>query len=289
MPQLKKIILPVGGLGTRFLPATKSLPKEMLPVYNKPLIQYAYDEAIKANIDEFIFITGRNKNAINNHFDHAYELETILNKDQKHSALSLTKGWLPQAGKIAFIRQQQPLGLGHAIWCARNFINNEAFAVTLADELLQSEISFMQIMQEAYNKLPPKSNLLGVYKVPKNQVSNYGIIEIGSRENDVIKVKSMIEKPSIDKAPSQYAIIGRYILQAEILDILENTKAGKNNEIQLTDALNNLLKEQNFYAIECNGKRFDCGSPAGWVDANISFAEASLDQKIFKDIINKYI
>lgn len=284
---VKKIVLPVGGLGTRFLPATKSLPKEMLPVYNKPIIQYAYDEAFSAGIDEFIFITGRNKNAINNHFDHAYELQTVLNNKQKHDELSLTKNWLPDAGQIAFIRQQEPLGLGHAIWCARNFIKNEAFAITLADELLQSKQSFMQNMIDVFEKLPPKSNLIGVYQVPNDQTNKYGIIDF-EQVGDLLKISSMIEKPESQAAPSNFAIIGRYILQPEIFEILNEKTVGVGGEIQLTDALNKLLKKQDFYALEFKENRFDCGSPAGWLDANVSFAKLALPSSEFKDIIKKY-
>ncbi len=284
---VKKIVLPVGGLGTRFLPATKSLPKEMLPVFNKPIIQYAYDEAFAAGIDEFIFITGRNKNAINNHFDHAYELQTVLNNKQKHKELSLTKNWLPEAGQIAFVRQQEPLGLGHAIWCARNFIKDEPFAVSLADELLQSNQSFMSKMIEVFKKLPAKSNLIGVYKVPVSETHKYGIIDF-ENQNDLIKIKSMVEKPANDQAPSNFAMIGRYILQPEIFNYLGEKEIGVGGEIQLTDALNKLSKVQEFYAIEFTEKRFDCGSPSGWLDANISFAKEALDTDEFTNIIKKY-
>jgi UTP--glucose-1-phosphate uridylyltransferase len=287
MANVKKIVLPVGGLGTRFLPATKSLPKEMLPVFNKPIIQYAYDEAKESGIDEFLFITGRNKNAINNHFDHAYELQDVLGTKQKHKELSLTKNWLPEAGQIAFVRQQEPLGLGHAIWCARNFIKDEPFAVTLADELLQSKKSFMSKMVETFDQLPEKSNLIGVYQVPKDQVSKYGIIDF-RQDNNLLEVKSMIEKPAIDKAPSNFAMIGRYILQPEIFNILNEKEIGVGGEIQLTDALNKLLNTQKFYAIEFTEKRFDCGSPAGWLDANLSFGQVSLASEDFKNIIDKY-
>ena len=287
MANVKKIVLPVGGLGTRFLPATKSLPKEMLPVFNKPIIQYAYDEAKESGIDEFLFITGRNKNAINNHFDHAYELQDVLGTKQKHKELSLTKNWLPEAGQIAFVRQQEPLGLGHAIWCARNFIKDEPFAVTLADELLQSKKSFMSKMVETFDQLPEKSNLIGVYQVPKDQVSKYGIIDF-RQDNNLLEVKSMIEKPAIDKAPSNFAMIGRYILQPERFNILNEKEIGVGGEIQLTDALNKLLNTQKFYAIEFTEKRFDCGSPAGWLDANLSFGQVSLASEDFKNIIDKY-
>ena len=284
---VKKIVLPVGGLGTRFLPATKSLPKEMLPVFNKPIIQYAYDEAFQSGINEFIFITGRNKNAINNHFDHAYELQSVLNNKQKHKELSLTKNWLPEAGQIAFVRQQEPLGLGHAIWCARNFIKDEPFAVSLADELLQSQQSFMHNMIEVFKKLPAKSNLIGVYQVPVSETHKYGIIDF-EKDDDLIKIKSMVEKPANDQAPSNFAMIGRYILQPEIFNYLGEKEIGVGGEIQLTDALNKLSKFQDFYAIEFTEKRFDCGSPSGWLDANISFAKESLDAQDFTNIIKKY-
>ncbi len=289
MKKIKKVIFPVGGLGTRFLPATKSLPKEMLPVFNKPLIQYAFEEAIDAEIEEFIFITGRNKNAINNHFDHAYELQEILSKKAKVTELNLTRDWLPQAGQIAFIRQLEPLGLGHAVWCARNFIKDEPFAVILADELLKPSMNkgFLREMVEQYNEIGEKINMLGVYEVAQDQVNKYGIIDYDFDENKKMRVSNMVEKPDINQSPSNYAIIGRYILQPKIFDFLAKGTKGAGGEIQLTDSMEFLRKEQQFYASNFTGERFDCGSPFGFLEANISFAR-DVDQAKVTKIAKKY-
>lgn len=285
--KVKKVVFPVGGLGTRFLPATKSLPKEMLPVYNKPIIQYAFEEAVDAGIEEFIFITGRNKNAINNHFDHAYELQHVLDNKNKQTELELTKGWIPKAGQIAFVRQQQPLGLGHAVWCARNFIGNEPFAVILADELLKKQQKgFLAEMIDSYNKLAENANILGLYEVDKKDTDKYGIVDM-QEQGEYLSINSMVEKPKIADAPSNAAIIGRYILQPEIFDILSNQAAGAGNEIQLTDAMQNLLNKQKFYGKKFTGQRFDCGNPLGLLEANIAYAK-DLDEVALEKILTKY-
>jgi UTP--glucose-1-phosphate uridylyltransferase len=285
---IRKVVIPIGGLGTRFLPATKSMPKEMLPIYNKPLIQYAFEEAQRAGISDFIFITGRNKNIVSNHFDNAYELQSVLDNQEKKRELELTKKWLPKAGHIAYIRQQEPLGLGHAIWCARNFINNEPFAVILPDELLynNNEESFLKKMINNYEKAKKNSNIVGLYKVEKTETSKYGIITPKERINEKIRIVEMIEKPEPKNAKSNYAMIGRYILQPEILKTLENQKTGKNGEIQLTDSMNNLLKTQSFFGIEYEGMRYDCGDPKGFVAANLAVAKNNLSKEDFKKIIN---
>jgi UTP--glucose-1-phosphate uridylyltransferase len=285
--KVKKVVFPVGGLGTRFLPATKSLPKEMLPVYNKPIIQYAFEEAVDAGIEEFIFVTGRNKNAINNHFDHAYELQHVLDNKNKKIELELTKGWIPEAGQMAFIRQQKPLGLGHAVWCARNFIGNEPFAVILADELLKKQQKgFLSEMIQLYNQLGENSNILGLYEVAKKDTNKYGIVDMVEQGQN-ISIKSMVEKPKTEDAPSNSAIIGRYILQPEIFDILNHQESGAGNEIQLTDAMQNLLNKQKFYGKKFTGQRFDCGNPLGLLEANISYAK-DLDAQSFSRILTKY-
>jgi UTP--glucose-1-phosphate uridylyltransferase len=287
--QIKKIIFPVGGLGTRFLPATKSLPKEMLPVFNKPIIQYAFEEAVQAGIEEFIFITGRNKNAINNHFDHAYELQQVLDSKSKKKELELTSDWMPKAGQIAFVRQQEPLGLGHAVWCARNFIGNEPFAVILADELLKlPPKGFLSQMIEDYNKAAENINLMGVCEVPHDQTYKYGIIDHEKSDNGLLKIKNMIEKPTVEDAPSNHALIGRYILQPEIFKYLENQEKGSGGEIQLTDAMDKLRENQDFYASVFTGERFDCGSPMGYLDANISFGN-DVDPEAVKEMVKKYV
>ena len=290
MIKVKTAIFPVGGLGTRFLPATKSLPKEMLPIANKPLIQYAFEEACEAGIEKFIFITGRNKNAIANHFDHAYELESKLDEKNKEEELKKVIGWMPQAGQISFVRQQKPLGLGHAVWCARNFINkDELFAVILADELLMptknnSKNLLTQMIEELASK-PANSSIIGVDEVALSEVNKYGIIENEGGE----KIIDMIEKPSIDKAPSNLAIIGRYILQPKIFEYLEKFQIGSGGEIQLTDSLHEMCKNYPFFYKKNTQKRFDCGSVLGYLEANLAFAlnDDNISQEV-KNIIKKY-
>lgn len=270
MPLLKALY-PVGGLGTRFLPATKVMPKEMLPVVDKPLIQYCFEEAIAAGCEQHIFITGRNKNVLMNHFDHSYELQRILSEGEKKQQLSLTRDWLPQPGQIGFIRQQEPLGLGHAVWCARNFIKDEAFAVLLADEMLipsgePSLNKMVQVHQET------GANIVAVYPVPKDKVSSYGIID-PQGEGDVLDIKRMVEKPSPFDAPSNLSIIGRYILTDAIFPYLEKGQRGSGGEIQLTDAMQRMIEDgHKFKAVVCHGQRFDCGSRRGFLEANIGYA-----------------
>lgn len=268
--KITKAIFPVGGLGTRFLPATKSLPKEMLPVASKPLIQYAFEEAKDAGIEQFFFITGRNKNAISNHFDHSYELQSILTESEKAEELALTRDWLPPAGHIAFLRQRDPLGLGHAVWCARNFIGKDPFAVILADEVLMSNDNFLKEMCELY--LEKNTNIVGLAPIDLIDSNKYGIIDTDDSSNNIVAINSMVEKPDFDSAPSNLSIIGRYILEPEIFSHLEKITKGKNNEIQLTDAMSSLLKMQKFYGLKFDGKRFDCGSLVGFLDANIAYA-----------------
>ncbi len=290
MIKVKTAIFPVGGLGTRFLPATKSLPKEMLPIANKPLIQYAFEEACEAGIEKFIFITGRNKNTISNHFDHAYELESKLDEKNKAEELKKVIGWMPQAGQISFVRQQKPLGLGHAVWCARNFVNkDELFAVILADELLMpvnknSKNLLTQMIEELASK-PLNSSIIGVDEVAISEVNKYGII----KNDGTNKIIDMVEKPSIDKAPSNSAIIGRYILQPKIFEYLEKFQIGNGGEIQLTDSLREMCKEYPFFYKKNMQKRFDCGNVLGYLEANLAFAlnDDNIKQEV-KNIIKKY-
>lgn len=290
MKKVKTAIFPVGGLGTRFLPATKSLPKEMLPIANKPLIQYAFEEACEAGIEKFIFITGRNKNAIANHFDHAYELESKLDEKHKSEELEKVIGWMPQAGQISFVRQQKPLGLGHAVWCARNFINkDELFAVILADELLMpsknnSKNFLTQMIEELANK-PLNSSIIGVDEVAISEVDKYGII----KNEGVEKIIDMVEKPSKEKAPSNLAIIGRYILQPKIFEYLEKFQIGSGGEIQLTDSLREMCKNNPFFYKKNTQNRFDCGNVLGYLEANLAFAlnDDNIKQEV-KNIIKKY-
>ena len=266
--RIKKAVFPVGGLGTRFLPVTKTLPKEMLPVFNKPLIQHAFEEARNAGIEEFIFVTGRNKNAINNHFDHVYELQQVLSSKQKQKELELTKDWLPDAGSIIFIRQQQPLGLGHAIWCARYAIGDEPFAVILADELLKTPGGFLKEMLCVYEQTG--GNILGLAEVERKDVSNYGIVDV-EKQGGVFYINGMTEKPEIKNASSNLIIAGRYILNPSIFSVLEKTKKGRGGEIQLTDAMVTMLNSEKFYGKKFEGQRFDCGHYMGYLEANIAY------------------
>jgi UTP--glucose-1-phosphate uridylyltransferase len=270
--KIKKAVFPVGGLGTRFLPATKALPKEMLPIASKPLIQHAFEEAVKAGIEQFIFITGRNKNIITNHFDNVYELESHLTKKEKHDALDLTRNWVPDPGNIAFVRQQHPLGLGHAVWCARNFIGDEPFAVLLADELFISNRSdsVLSEMVKKYDKY--HGNMVAVADIDPSLTSRYGIVKPEGDDGKIMKIKDMVEKPEPKDAPSNISIVGRYILQPEIFDYLEKTKAGSGGEIQLTDAMKAMIKKHKTYGYRFDGKRMDCGSHIGFLEANIEFA-----------------
>jgi UTP--glucose-1-phosphate uridylyltransferase len=270
--KIKKAVFPVGGLGTRFLPATKALPKEMLPIASKPLIQHAFEEAVKAGIEQFIFITGRNKNIITNHFDTVYELESFLSEKDKHDALSLTRDWVPNAGNIAFIRQQQPLGLGHAVWCARHFIQDEPFAVLLADELFISDKSDSVLgeMIDIYDKTP--GNILAVANVAKEKTQNYGIIKPASDDGVNITISDMVEKPKPEFSPSNISIVGRYILEPNIFTYLEKTPKGSNGEIQLTDAIKQMIPNCPTFGYRFGGKRLDCGNHIGFLEANIEFA-----------------
>lgn len=291
MRRVKTAVFPVGGLGTRFLPATKSMPKEMLPIANKPIIQYAFEEAKQAGIEKFIFITGRNKNAINNHFDHAYELESKLDENHKEEELKQVMSWMPRAGQIAFVRQQKPMGLGHAILCARDFIaKDEPFVVILADEMmLQSknrDKNFLAQMIDEYYKKEENSSFVAVDEVEKKDVSKYGIIKLGENQ----RIINMIEKPNLDNAPSNMAITGRYILQPEIFSYLENLEIGSGGEVQLTDAMKKMNADFPFYYKKIDEKRFDCGNVLGYLEANIAFALD--DEKItseVKKIIKKYV
>lgn len=287
---VKKAIFPVGGLGTRFLPATKSIPKEMLPVATKPLIQYAFEEAVEAGIEEFIFITGRNKSAINNHFDHAFELQSVLLEDQKTEVLSEVKDWIPGSGQIVFIPQREPKGLGHAVWCARNLIEpGEDFAVLLADEMvLNPGCGLLRQMVKA--KETVGGNIIAAGSVPKDQVSKYGILDPETRTGNILKLKGMVEKPSPDSAPSDLSITGRYILNYDIFRYLEAGKKSVGGEIQLTDSMMSMLNDgADFYGLAFEGKRFDCGNRLGFLEANIAYALERDDMRDrVKTMLKKY-
>ena len=284
--KVKKAVFPVGGLGTRFLPATKVMPKEMLPVVDKPLIHYAFEEAQAAGIEQFIFITGRNKNIISNHFDHAYELQKVLDQEEKTDLLSKVRDWLPKAGQIAFVRQQQPLGLGHAVLCAKHFIGDEPFAVLLADEMFLTKKPLLKDMLEQYYETG--GNMIAVDEIEKENTHKYGIVDIADKKT--LKIKNMVEKPKPKDAPSNLAIIGRYILQPEIFNFIEKVKKGAGGEIQLTDAMANMLKSGNdFYARKLNGRRFDCGSRLGFLEANLAFALELPDMRSrVKEMLKEY-
>ena len=285
MKKVRTAVFPVGGLGTRFLPATKSTPKEMLPIANKPLVQYAFEEARAAGIEKFIFITGRNKNSLMNHFDHAYELQCILNERKKEEALQSAKGWLPKAGHIAFVRQQEPLGLGHAIWCARDFVCDEPFIVILPDEMVKSKNgeNVTADMIDLYEKKGGGCNVIAVGEVDKDKTHKYGIIDPKDREGQSMEIVGMVEKPKPEDAPSNLSITGRYLLEPKIFDYLKNTQKGAGNEIQLTDAMKEMLKTNKAYGFQFDSDRFDCGSVLGFIDANIAFALS--DEKIGKDVM----
>ncbi|MCI5050368.1 MAG: UTP--glucose-1-phosphate uridylyltransferase GalU [Rickettsiales bacterium] len=268
--KIRRAVFPVGGLGTRFLPATKSMPKEMLPIVDKPLIHHAFEEAVAAGIEQFIFVTGRNKNAISNHFDHSYELQRILTDKNKERELSLTREWLPDAGNIIFTRQMEPLGLGHAVWCARHWIGDEPFAVILADDMVLSDTPCLKQMVDAYEKGP--GNMAAVMNVPKGQTNKYGILDIAEDDGQIVKAKGVVEKPAPADAPSDLSIIGRYILQPDIFEQLESQAKGAGGEIQLTDAMNDQIGTVDFYGFRFEGTRFDCGERAGYIEANVAYA-----------------
>lgn len=279
--KIRKCVFPVGGLGTRFLPATKSMPKEMLPVVDKPLIHYAFEEAKAAGIEEFIFVTGRNKDAIENHFDHAYELQKTLSDKQKKEALALTRDWLPKAGSIIYTRQQEPLGLGHAIWCARHIVGDEPFAVILADDLVDAKAPCLKQMVKAHVN---GSNMAAVMDVPREKTASYGILKLGAKKGKLVQARGLIEKPAPKAAPSTTSIIGRYILQPSIFDVLETQRKGSGGEIQLTDALNGQIPDVPFYGFHFDGTRYDCGEVAGYIEANVAFA---LQRKELNDTLKK--
>tara|TARA_R110002111_G_scaffold113505_2_gene174361 strand:+ start:1001 stop:1882 length:882 start_codon:yes stop_codon:yes gene_type:complete len=292
MPKkVRKAVFPVGGLGTRFLPATKAMPKEMLPVVDKPLIQYAVEEARDAGIEEFIFVTGRGKTIIEDHFDRSYELESVLIERQKDSLLRELQASVPKAGTIAYIRQQEPLGLGHAVWCAKRLVGDEPFAVILADDLILADTPCLAQMTAAREE-KGGGNMLAVMEVPKAHTSRYGILSPGKESGKLIEINGLVEKPAPEAAPSNLAVIGRYILEPGIFDLLENQSRGAGNEIQLTDALSSLLGGDPFYGLKFDGTRYDCGDKIGFLEANIAFALNRDDMKgdmgdIVKKIANK--
>ncbi len=277
MTRVRKAVFPVAGLGTRFLPATKAMPKEMLPVVDRPLIQHVVDEAREAGIEHFIFVTGRNKGVIEDHFDRQFELEVTLLERQKKAALDLLQHDLPAPGTTSFTRQQEPLGLGHAVWCARELIGHEPFALLLPDVLVQHERGCLAQMIDEAQKLGERANIVAVEEVPHERVDQYGVVGVGEKNGKMFSITSMVEKPPLAKAPSNLILTGRYILQPEILGILATQERGAGGEIQLTDAMIALASTQPFYGLKFAGRSFDCGSKIGFLAANVSYALARPD------------
>jgi UTP--glucose-1-phosphate uridylyltransferase len=277
--KIRKAVFPVAGLGTRVLPATKAMPKEMLTIVDKPLIQYVVDEAKEAGIEHFVFVTGRNKGVIEDHFDRMFELDTTLSARGKKAEQEILARDQPEAGAMSFTRQQAPLGLGHAVWCARDIVGDEPFAVLLPDELVLNAPGCLAQMIEAAARLADKSNLIAVQEVPADQTHQYGICGVGKRlaHRGVFEVDGMVEKPPKGTAPSNLSITGRYVLQPEIFKILETQERGAGGEIQLTDAMIGLSKSQKFFGVEFEGERHDCGSKAGFLRANVAYGMARPD------------
>ncbi|MDX5359708.1 MAG: UTP--glucose-1-phosphate uridylyltransferase GalU [Alphaproteobacteria bacterium] len=268
--RLRKAVFPVAGLGTRFLPATKAMPKEMLPVVDKPLIQYAVEEARAAGIEEFIFVTGKGKTALEDHFDRSAELEDLLGKRGKQAELDALLKTQLGSGQVAYTRQLDPLGLGHAVWCARNIVGDEPFAILLPDDLVLADRPCLAQMVEVYEETG--GNVVAVMDVPREHTRRYGILDVAHDDGRLASVRGLVEKPAPEEAPSTLSIIGRYILMPEVFEPLDRQQTGAGGEIQLTDAMATLLGRQPFHGLRFQGTRFDCGDKAGFVQAQIAFA-----------------
>lgn len=282
--KIRKAVFPVAGLGTRFIPATKAMAKEMLPVVDKPIIQYAVEEAFAAGIEHIVFVTGRGKKALEDHFDRSFEIEHSLKEKGKDDLLKQIQELVPTTGTIIYTRQNQPLGLGHAIWCARDIVGDEPFAVLLADDLIQTDKPVLSEMVKKFDRL--RASMAAVMEVDKDQTDKYGILDATLVEDDIVRINDMVEKPKPDEAPSNLAIIGRYILTPKIFEYLGEGKKGAGGEIQLTDAMKKLLKEQPVYGYKFEGKRFDCGDKVGFQMANLAFA---LERPDMRDKLIKFI
>ena len=267
---VRKAIFPVGGMGTRFLPATKAMPKEMLPIIDRPLIQYAVEEAAAAGIEEFIFVTGRGKHAIEDHFDESVELNHLLNEQGKDDILADIRGWMPKPGQVFYTRQMAPLGLGHAVWCARHLIGDEPFAVLLADDLVMSKTPCLKQMVDVYGETG--GSVVAVMDVPREHTDRYGILDVNHDDGRLASVKGLVEKPAPADAPSTLSIIGRYILQPNVFRWLDRQEKGKGGEIQLTDAMASMLEDGPFHGVRFEGRRFDCGNKIGFVEATLALA-----------------
>jgi UTP--glucose-1-phosphate uridylyltransferase len=268
-PKLRKAVFPVAGLGSRFLPVTKASPKEMLPIVDKPLIQYAVEEAAAAGITDMVFVTGRNKRAIEDHFDKAYEIETELERKNKNALLDMVRSVLPEGVRCMYVRQAEPLGLGHAVLCAQPIVGNEPFAVLLADDLIDADPPAMCRMAEIFGATG--ASLLGVEEVPRSQTQSYGIVTIDKLEGDTARIHSIVEKPKPAQAPSNLGVIGRYVLTPRIFDMLAEVVPGTGGEIQLTDAISALLAHERVLAVRLPGRRFDCGSKLGYLQATLEY------------------
>jgi len=267
--KLRKAVFPVAGLGSRFLPVTKASPKEMLPIVDKPLIQYAVEEAAAAGITEMIFVTGRTKRAIEDHFDKAYELETELERKRKDALLGMVRSVLPEGAHCIYIRQAEPLGLGHAVLCAQPVVGDDAFAVILADDLMDSQPPAMARMAQVFSR--EGASLLGVEEVPRDQTQSYGIVTVERTGVDIAPIRGIVEKPRPAEAPSTLAVIGRYVLTPRIFDLLGELTPGAGGEIQLTDAISQLLSHERVLAVRLPGRRFDCGSKLGYLQATVEY------------------
>ena len=285
---LKKAVIPVAGFGTRVLPASKAIPKELLPVFDRPAIDWVVEEARAAGIEEFVFVTARGKGAIEDYFDKAYELEATLEQQGKTDFLNDLRQRLPKAGSIAFVRQQAALGLGHAIGCARNFVGDEPFAIILPDVIVRGEPGCLSEMVAVFDA--QGGNVLAVEKVADEDVSKYGIVDIEKSESGAPKIRGMVEKPTPEEAPSNLAITGRYILQPEIFDLIANQKTGHGGELQLTDPMADLMASQDFFAVEYTGQSYDCGSKPGYFEAFVAHALADTDHgSACRDILKNLI
>jgi UTP--glucose-1-phosphate uridylyltransferase len=267
---LRKAVLPVAGLGTRFLPATKATAKEMLPVVDKPLIQYAIEEARAAGIEQFCMVTGRGKMALVEHFDVAFELEYTLRERNRTEALAILRNTAVEPGSMTTVRQQVPLGLGHAIWCARTFIGDDPFAILLPDDLVLSETPCLKQLADAYNETG--GNVVAVTEVPREHTSRYGILKVGKDDGKLVEVTGLVEKPAPAEAPSNLSVIGRYVLMPEVIGHLSRMERGAGNEVQLTDGMARLIGTQPFHGLRYEGRRFDCGDKVGFLEAQIAFA-----------------
>ena len=285
---LRKAVLPVAGLGTRFLPATKAMAKEMLPVVDKPLIQYAIEEARAAGIDQFCMVTGRGKTALVDHFDIAFELEATLRQRNRTEALEALKGAAVEPGSMMTVRQQVPLGLGHAIWCARTFIGDDPFAILLPDDLVLSQTPCLKQLADVYRETG--GNVVAVVEVPREHTSRYGILKTGKDDGRLVEVRGLVEKPDPADAPSNLSIIGRYVLMPEVIGHLARMERGAGNEVQLTDGMAKLIGSQPFHGLRYEGIRFDCGNKVGFLEAQIAFALARPDlADAVRGFLKKYV